>query len=123
MTYTFIDAAKQLATAPPMPVVSPPAAQIQEAKNNLIEQFPTLETLFGSLDFCECEHCRSVLSPAAYSVDIFRFLDPDPLVWSGPNHDHPSGVESAHVGVHRAAGAPTAALSPGRGGIDYRRRL
>ena len=35
----------------------------------------TLENLFGSLDFCACEHCRSVLSPAAYLVELFEFLD------------------------------------------------
>ncbi len=35
---------------------------------------PNLEGLFGSLDFCECKHCRSVLSPAAYLVDLLEFL-------------------------------------------------
>src|SRR5262249_20971060 len=28
----------------------------------------------GSLDFCQCEDCRSVLSPAAYFVDLLEFL-------------------------------------------------
>jgi hypothetical protein len=36
---------------------------------------PTLERLFGSLDYCECEHCRSVYSPAAYFTDILAYLD------------------------------------------------
>jgi Neuraminidase-like domain/Putative peptidoglycan binding domain len=31
--------------------------------------------LFGSLDLCECAHCTSLYSPAAYFVDILRFLD------------------------------------------------
>jgi hypothetical protein len=35
---------------------------------------PSLQTLFGSLDFCECASCRSVYSPAAYFVDVLRFL-------------------------------------------------
>ena len=35
----------------------------------------TLETLFGSLDFCHCSHCQSVYSPAAYLADLLRFLD------------------------------------------------
>ena len=48
----------------------------------LIKQYPTMETLFGSLDFCECEHCRSVLSPAAYLVDLLQFLDPDDTAWN-----------------------------------------
>lgn len=37
--------------------------------------YETLETLFGEMDFCECDHCRSVLSPAAYLVDLLQFLD------------------------------------------------
>jgi hypothetical protein len=36
---------------------------------------PTLESLFGSLDFCDCKHCRSVLSPAAYLVDLLAYLN------------------------------------------------
>ena len=36
--------------------------------------FPDWESLFGGLDFCTCEHCRSVYSPAAYLVDILAFL-------------------------------------------------
>lgn len=36
---------------------------------------PTLEGLFGEMDFCACDHCRSVLSPAAYLVDLLASLD------------------------------------------------
>ncbi|GAA3264541.1 neuraminidase-like domain-containing protein [Streptomyces labedae] len=36
---------------------------------------PTLEELFGSMDYCACEHCRSVLSPAAYLVDLLLFAE------------------------------------------------
>ncbi|MEP7115554.1 MAG: neuraminidase-like domain-containing protein, partial [Ilumatobacteraceae bacterium] len=43
----------------------------------------TMETLFGSMDFCECDHCGSVLGPAAYLVDLLKFLDPDESVWQG----------------------------------------
>jgi len=39
--------------------------------------YPTLEKLFGEMDYCGCEHCRSILSPAAYLVDILRFIDRD----------------------------------------------
>src|SRR5687768_10255941 len=41
----------------------------------VIEKYiPNYEKLFGSADICECMHCRSVYSPAAYFVDILRFL-------------------------------------------------
>ncbi len=40
------------------------------------------ETLFGSVDLCECSHCNSVYSPSAYLVELFQYLrnnnlDPD----------------------------------------------
>ncbi|MGJ0506828.1 MAG: neuraminidase-like domain-containing protein [Methylocystis sp.] len=37
--------------------------------------YPTLESLFGSMDFCSCDECRSILSPAAYLVDLLQFID------------------------------------------------
>lgn len=47
--------------------------------------YPTLEQLFGELDFCACEHCRSILSPAAYLVDLLLFIDqPHPTSGSNP---------------------------------------
>lgn len=33
-----------------------------------------LENLFGSLDYCACKHCQSVYGPAAYFVDLMKFL-------------------------------------------------
>ena len=39
-----------------------------------VATLPNLQTLFGSLDYCECSSCRSVYSPAAYFVDVLRFL-------------------------------------------------
>jgi hypothetical protein len=34
----------------------------------------SLESLFGSMDFCECDDCLSVYSPAAYFVEILQYL-------------------------------------------------
>ena len=39
------------------------------------KDFPNLKSLFKLTDTCECEHCRSVYSPAAYLVEILQFLD------------------------------------------------
>ena len=44
---------------------------------------PDLETLFGSLDLCACQHCRSVYGPAAYYVDILAFLKDRPSKTAG----------------------------------------
>lgn len=52
---------------------SPPATPA-DAPTVLLADFPDLESLFGSVDFCSCEHCRSVYGPAAYLVDILQFL-------------------------------------------------
>jgi hypothetical protein len=60
------------------PLVNPASTSIaqQEAPHTSdVIAYPTLEKLFGSMDFCACEHCRSILSPAAYLVDLLHFLD------------------------------------------------
>ncbi len=42
---------------------------IEEAINGAI---PEWRQMVGNLDFCECKHCRSMLSPAAYLVDLMH---------------------------------------------------
>jgi hypothetical protein len=39
-----------------------------------LKLFPNWENLFQAGDICHCEHCRSVLSPAAYFADLLMFL-------------------------------------------------
>jgi peptidoglycan hydrolase-like protein with peptidoglycan-binding domain len=46
-------------------------AKIEAAVGKYI---PNYGDLFGSLDLCACDACRSVLSPAAYLVDLLEFL-------------------------------------------------
>jgi len=58
------------------------ASAYKAAMTAIQNQVPNYAELFGSPDICECEHCRSVYSPAAYLVDLLRFL------WRGePNSD------------------------------------
>ncbi|MDT7690129.1 MAG: hypothetical protein QOE46_2888 [Acidobacteriota bacterium] len=84
VTYNFFTSAKQLESAPTVYAISPATtATVQEAKNELIKHYPSMESLFGSLDYCDCEACRSVLSPAAYLVDLLQFIDPDVPSWNG----------------------------------------
>ncbi|EDM76671.1 hypothetical protein PPSIR1_38124 [Plesiocystis pacifica SIR-1] len=52
-------------------VLSQPAAPSAEAA-------PDLASLFGAMSYCACTHCRSVLSPAAYMVDLLQFLRNQP---------------------------------------------
>lgn len=43
-------------------------------QSEFVDGIPEWRSLFGSLSLCNCEHCRSVYSPAAYLVDILHFL-------------------------------------------------
>ena len=43
----------------------------------------TLEALFGSMDYCGCEHCRSMFGPAAYFVDLLSLLRMEPSTTPG----------------------------------------
>lgn len=48
---------------------------ISDSLQEYTQQIPSYQDLFGTLDYCSCEHCRSVLSPAAYFLDIMRITD------------------------------------------------
>lgn len=66
-------------------------------------KIPQLKELFGSLDFCSCGHCQSVLGPAAYFVDILNFLrdrmagETDPHTESGEGGESGSSETSSSV--------------------------
>ncbi|MDM0116740.1 neuraminidase-like domain-containing protein [Variovorax sp. J22R133] len=55
----------------------PPAIDIPKVMNTTgaSVHIPSLDELFGSDDLCACESCLSVLSHAAYFVDLLQFLD------------------------------------------------
>jgi hypothetical protein len=57
-----------------MPNVYAITGRLERVQNETIA-YPTLEELFGNLDYCSCEHCKSVLSPAAYFVELMQFID------------------------------------------------
>ncbi|HXA29002.1 MAG TPA: neuraminidase-like domain-containing protein [Candidatus Angelobacter sp.] len=48
----------------------------------------TLDDLFGNLDYCTCDDCQSIISPAAYLVDLLHFVD----VAAGAPFDNPQSV-------------------------------
>jgi receptor-binding and translocation channel-forming TcA subunit of Tc toxin/ABC toxin-like protein/neuraminidase-like protein len=53
---------------------SPKNTALAVAPAALAGAVPSLEALFGTVDFCECEHCNSVYGPAAYLADILQFV-------------------------------------------------
>ena len=108
VTLNLFTAAKQLDAQPAMYAMTAPAGARQTAKDAITEKFPSMTGLFGSLDFCDCQDCRSVLSPAAYLVDILHFLDPDDwpatlTAWknSHNNQDYPFGTPFAALTARR----------------------
>lgn len=86
VAFNFFTLAQQAADTLPTVGVPGDAAQAEvEAKRgalqNLVSNCPTLESLLGEQDYAECRGCQSVLSPAAYFVDLLEYLNPDDLVW------------------------------------------
>ncbi|MBD1847608.1 hypothetical protein H6F89_30255 [Cyanobacteria bacterium FACHB-63] len=73
--YNLFTIAKKLDSATSTAGTSASVAVQKNVRNELLKQYPTMESLFGSMDFCECEQCRSVLSPAAYLVSLLQFID------------------------------------------------
>lgn len=45
---------------------------IADLTDKAFGDLPSYEDLFGNTDFCSCEECRSIYSPAAYFVDLMR---------------------------------------------------
>lgn len=37
-----------------------------------VQQMPSYDQLFDSLNYCECDECQSIFGPAAYFVDLMR---------------------------------------------------
>jgi len=51
-----------------------PPPESEESRSKALSTFPNWDNLFQAGDLCECEHCRSVLGPAAYFADLLMFL-------------------------------------------------
>ena len=81
ITHNVFTTARLMDSTPSIYAISSTVEERENTKKELIKHYPTMESLFGSLDFCECDHCRSVLSPAAYFVDLLKFLEPDDNGW------------------------------------------
>jgi Tc toxin complex TcA C-terminal TcB-binding domain/Neuraminidase-like domain/Salmonella virulence plasmid 28.1kDa A protein len=50
-------------------------ANVDPDIKDFLRKLPGFAELFGSQDYCECPHCQSILSPAAYFVDLMSFVD------------------------------------------------
>jgi hypothetical protein len=75
------------ATAPGLTGGAAANADGSPAAQQILQQYPDYAELFGALDPCGCDQCTSVISPAAYLVDVLRFLG-----GSTPNDFLPPGT-------------------------------
>ncbi|MEW8508357.1 MAG: neuraminidase-like domain-containing protein [Candidatus Thiodiazotropha sp.] len=65
------------------PTVVPDFTYTAAEVNQFKKDIPNIEVLFGSVDYCDCEHCSSMYSPAAYLADMLRFLEEKKAVAPG----------------------------------------
>jgi len=49
-----------------------------------LKDLPEYRELFGAINLCDCAHCQSIYSPAAYFVDLLHMLDRPSLGASNP---------------------------------------
>jgi hypothetical protein len=61
-------------TSQTMPNIYSISGKLAKEQNDIVVP-PTLEKLLGNMDYCDCDHCKSVLSPAAYLVELLQFID------------------------------------------------
>lgn len=52
------------------------------------QAIPGYDRLFGNLDYVDCEPCRSVFGPAAYFVDLMRFIEETITNRNSIPHEH-----------------------------------
>ncbi len=79
--YSIWTFGKELTSSLALPTLPSSAEDKKTVKKLLLHQYPTLENLLGSLDYEVYDYCQSVLSPAAYFVDLLQTLDLDEVAW------------------------------------------
>ncbi|MGB4069894.1 MAG: neuraminidase-like domain-containing protein [Nitrospira sp.] len=57
------------------PRLAEPMARAVGTISKKVSEDATWSSLFGNVDYCQCNHCRSIYSPAAYLVDLLAWLD------------------------------------------------
>ena len=66
-----------------------------------LKDLDSISDLFGSQNYCDCEHCRSVLSPAAYFVDLMQFVEKRVLKKEGATESILAESNKIHLRTRR----------------------
>lgn len=48
---------------------------VSDQLKQTFQNLPSYQDMFGTLDYCGCQECRSIFGPAAYLVDLLRIID------------------------------------------------
>ncbi len=70
----WLNAAAQHLVAATAPIFQLPLNVLNNQPAPENPAIPDWDLLFGSLEMCDCEQCRTVISPAAYFTDLLHFL-------------------------------------------------
>ncbi|MCX4672357.1 neuraminidase-like domain-containing protein [Streptomyces sp. NBC_01381] len=115
VTAEVVTALRTMDSAPSLTALSGTAEDKEAAKSRISRRYPALEQLFGSFDFCACDHCRSVLGPAAYLVDLLQLINPGDADWQR----HTAAWSQAHQGRAYPYTKPFDALTARRPDIQH----
>lgn len=89
-TNVALDLAGVIANA--TPTHNPRVLNLPPLLANDLRRVDGYADLFGPQDFCDCEHCRSIFSPAAYFADLMYFIEKyisHPVFTSRSHKSHP----------------------------------
>jgi hypothetical protein len=67
---------------------------LRPSVRDYLRQLDGFQTLFGSLSFCTCAHCQSILGPAAYFVDLMKFVEDHLRPQFGSRTNHPLDLKT-----------------------------
>lgn len=71
--------------------MTPMQSAVSAENQTFLKSIEGYEDLFGGQDYCRCEACQSILSPAAYFVDLMQFIDVNvrQVFFTGAAANHP----------------------------------
>lgn len=76
------------------PIAHTSAGNVPPSSLDYLRELDGFEQLFGSLSFCACEECNSILGPAAYFVDLMRFVDEQARPQFAAHPGHPLDLKT-----------------------------
>lgn len=78
------------------------ASNLNPAIDDYLKKFDGYAELFGNQNYCDCQHCQSLLGPAAYFVDLMYFVDRHvrwPIFRKGKRQGHPLDLKVRRPGL------------------------